>query len=102
MAMCYYILRTIARVRSMLLNLFLLLRGSKFTLTMKRFIVIHTLWRKPLKDTLKKLKIRTSNEEGSERAMLQIWSSASCTRPIMQLEHALKYTIKSCTGFYIL
>ncbi len=27
---------------------------------------------------------------------------ASCTRPVMQLEHALKYTIKSCTGSYSL
>ncbi len=40
MAMSYYILRTIAWVRSML---FVLLCGSKFTLTIKRFIMIHTI-----------------------------------------------------------
>jgi hypothetical protein len=42
-----YILPTIAEVKNKLLNLFLILCGSKFTLTIKPFILIHTLWKKP-------------------------------------------------------
>ncbi len=42
-----YTLKTIAWVRSRLFNLFLLLCGSKFTLTIKPFILIHTLQKKP-------------------------------------------------------
>jgi len=42
-----------------------------------------------LQDTLKKLKIKTSNEEGLERATLQYDQVLLCTGPIMQLEHTL-------------